>query len=289
MNDEQRREELATFLRTRRARLSAAALGLSVGSRRRTPGLRREEVAQLAGISTPWYTQLEQGRNIRVSTAVLENLARVLRLSPSERAHLFLLAHHQSPPMPPYQEAVSPALQMLLDSLTACPAYLVGRRFDLLAWNRAAEVVFGDFRAVPERERNLLWLLFAEPTARQWLEDWESHARYLLQQFRASYVHHVGDPWFLLLIEDLKTRSPEFEQWWTQHELPETGQWPNTFNHPVVGRLLLEHLTLTVVGTQELQVIVQTPQAGSDTIEKVRHLLERAGTAVHGGPPSGAS
>src|SRR5689334_13231533 len=184
-----RHHELAAFLRSRRARLLPEQVGLPSGARRRTPGLRREEVAMLAGVSPEWYTWLEQGRDINVSMQLLESLARVLQLDANEREHLFLLALRQSPPIekiytPP---TVSPILQAFLDNLGISPACVVDARTNIIAWNAAYWAVFvGDSTARTERERNLIWRIFTNPASRRANEHWKEIARAYVAQFRAG-------------------------------------------------------------------------------------------------------
>src|ERR1700681_178075 len=182
MDERERRQTLANFLRQCRAHLSPVDVGLPPGIRRRTPGLRREEVAQLANIGTSWYVWLEQGRDVHPSAQVLESLARALRLTPNERRHLFLLAGQPLPPPPvsPMEESVSPALQQMLDDLNPSPAYVLGRRYDLLAWNTAADALFALSDTIADASspyaRNQVWHLFTSPTTRQ-RPNWEMVAR----------------------------------------------------------------------------------------------------------------
>ena len=186
--DEIRRQELSDFLRTRRGRIVPSEVGLPPTIRRRTPGLRREEVAQLAGVSATWYTWLEQKRPIGVSSGVLDNLARVLRLDSAERMQLFQLALRQpvldSPSKP---ETVSPLIRRLLDRTDPIPAFVLGRRWDVLAWNRAALAFFLDFEQVPANERNMLWLLFTNSTLRSLIVDWRSRGQDVLARVRADF------------------------------------------------------------------------------------------------------
>ena len=190
----ERHQELATFLRSRRARLAPEQVGLPRGTRRRTPGLRRGEVASLAGVSQEWYTWLEQGRDIHVSVQVLESLARALQLDENERAHLFLLAVRLTPPVDTYSPpTVSPTLQQFLDQLRLSPACAVDARLNGVASNRAFQVVFGDCTDLPERERNLIWRFFTQQ-AQQMNEHWEELARVYIAQFRAGYGRFINDP-----------------------------------------------------------------------------------------------
>ncbi|MBA2392741.1 MAG: helix-turn-helix domain-containing protein [Ktedonobacteraceae bacterium] len=276
--ESQRLQELGDFLRTRRARLAPEDVGLLRGSRRRVPGLRRAEVAHLAGVSVDWYTWLEQGRPITVSTQILESLVQALHLHANEREHLFFLAHQQPPPARAMElETVSPTLQHFLDHQGFSPAFDLGRRLDVVAWNEAARVVFGDFGQMTTFERNSVWRLFTSPAHRQLLVDWEGHARRVLAQFRASCGRYPGDPRLTELIQDLMLRSPEFRAWWSDHEVLGATEGHKTFNHPHVGYLLFEHLTFQVVDAPDLKVNVYTPLDEADTPAKMSRLLsERA-------------
>lgn len=271
---EYRLQELGDFLRTRRTRLTPEAVGLPRGSRRKTPGLRRAEVAQLVGVSVDWYTWLEQGRPITPSTQVLERLVQVLCLDVNERNHLFLLAQQQPPP-PLLQETeiVSPALQHFLDQFGARPAFVSGRRWDILAWNDAADALYGDHSRMTSRERNTIWGIFTNPLARQFIVNWESDARHLLAQFRNSCARHPGDPRLTELIQDLMLASPEFRAWWPDHEIHSGQEGQKTLNHPQVGYLQFERLTFQVFDTPELKITVYTPLAGTDAPQKMQQLL----------------
>lgn len=276
LSDQKRREELADFIRVRRERLSPAQVGLPNGNRyRRTPGLRREEVAELANVSVTWYTWLEQARNIRVSVQILENIASALQLNPDERSHLFLLTQQSLPPLPPPSKVlVSPAVQHILDSLGAIPAYVTGRRLDILAWNQAACAVFGDFSAMPYRERNLVWFAFTDPVARQLFVDWEDFARSVLAEFRADCGRYIGEePKYADFIEDLQTVSPEFQQLWTHHDVLRRSEGMKELNHPIVGRLFLEGITLQANNAPDVRIDLYTPTPNSETADKLKKLI----------------
>lgn len=228
MQKKERREALADFLRKRRASLSPSEVELPPGLRRRTPGLRREEVAQLANIGTSWYVWLEQGRDVHPSAQVLESLAQALRLTPNERRHLFLLAGQPlPPPVSPEEESISPALQQVLDDLNPSPAYVLGRRYDYLAWNKAADGLFAISDTLLDTSspyaRNMVWRLFTSPTTRE-RPNWEMVARATLAEFRTANARYPGDPWFEELIEELKQVSPEFCQWWPHHDVRSAGR-----------------------------------------------------------------
>lgn len=273
---EYRLHELGDFLRTRRARLTPEEVGLPRGSRRKTPGLRRAEVAQMVGVSVDWYTWLEQGRSITPSTQVLECLVQTLRLDVNERNHLFLLAQQQEPPALLLEtEIVSPALQHFLDQFGMRPAFVSGRRWDILAWNDAGCAVFGDFRLRTIRERNTIWGIFTDPRSRQFVVDWEEDARHLLAQFRISCGRYSGDAQLTELIHDLQLCSPEFRAWWPDHEVRSGQEGRKTLNHPQVGYLMFERLTFQVFDTPDLKVTVYTPLEEADTPHKVEQLLEQ--------------
>jgi transcriptional regulator with XRE-family HTH domain len=235
-HDEIRRKELSDFLRTRRARISPADQGFPAAQRRRTPGLRREEVAQLAGMSATWYTWLEQRRPIRVSAGILDNLARVLQLNPVERTQLYRLARRE-PIIDsiPQHEIVSPRLQRMLDQTDLMPAFVMGRRWDLLGWNRAARAFLLDFEQIPPEERNLVWLIFTHPALRSLFVEWSTRARDALARFRADYGRYPGDSHFVQLVDRLNAVSPEFAQWWSCHDVLPLSEGRLQYNHPLGG------------------------------------------------------
>lgn len=273
MRESERRHALADFLRQRRARLSPADVGLPPGIRRRTSGLRREEVAQLANIGTSWYVWLEQGRDVHPSMQVLESLAQALRLTMNERGHLFLLAGQSSPPplVSPEEESASLALQQMLDDLNPTPAYVMGRRYDYLAWNMAADGLFSLSEASPPYGRNLVWRLFTSPTMRN-LSNWEQLARGTLGEFRAASARHPGDQQFEDLIEDLKVVSPEFRRLWPHHDVRSSLDGHKVIEHATLGHLEFEHVTLQVVNNPDLKIMIYSPHGV--TRAKLQRLLE---------------
>jgi transcriptional regulator with XRE-family HTH domain len=272
--DEIRRQELSDFLRNRRGRIAPADVGLPETNRRRTPGLRREEVAQLAGVSATWYTWLEQKRPIGVSSGVLDSLARVLRLDPAERMQLFQLALRQPVlESPSKRETVSPLIRRLLDQTDPVPAFVIGRRWDVLAWNRAALAFFFDFEQVPSNERNTLWLIFTSSTLRSLLVDWRSRGQDTVARFRADYGRHAGDAHFVQLVERLKSVSPEFAEWWPRHDILPMTEGRNAYDHPQVGRMIVEHTTFSVIDNPELRLIVFLATAASDSIAKMKKIV----------------
>ena len=266
------RTELANFLRIRRSRLSPTEVGLPRTARRKTAGLRREEVAQLAGVGVTWYTWLEQGRDIRVSTQVLDSLAQTLRLTSAEKAHLFLLAGQSSPtyPVPP-REHVSPFLSRFLEQMGINPAYITGRRWDVLAWNRAACQVIADFATMSVEERNIVRLLFLNEAYRHRSVNWEDIAQRVLAQLRASYSQYHDDADLSALILELQQRSPEFARWWSRHEVQERRDGRKEFLHPQVGSLTLEHSTFQMEDAPGLKLVVYLP-ADEETARKLEQL-----------------
>lgn len=255
-----RRAELADFLRTRRAEVAPGDLGLEANGRRRTPGLRREEVAQLAGVGLSWYTWLEQGRDIRPSAQVLDAIARVLRLDGAERAHLFHLARVELPlPEGNYPRETSPALRAFVDGLEPNPAYVTGPRGDVLAWNAAATRVFHDWGAEPVERRNLLWWLFVDPSWDRSSPNWESTAKHTLARFRAQHARRPEDPSFATLVEELSEASPEFRAWWPRHEVIGEQAGTKTIEHPELGTLRLHHLQSTPTSDPELRLTIYVP------------------------------
>ena len=271
---ERRREELAHFLRSRRESLLPQDVGLPGGGRRRTPGLRREEVAQLAGVGTTWYTWLEQGRDVRASFDVLESLSRALRLTPAERGHLILLGRGEAgPAFPAPAETASPTLRGLIENLGHNPSYLLGRRWDYLAWNEAMKRVFCWEPGRDPATRNHLWMTFMDPVRRELMTDWERSARNLVAKFRIDHAHHIGDPSFERLVASLRAGSPEFRKWWERHEVATIGEGRKELNHPVVGRLVFEHAAFRHEATDQ-RLALYSPVAEEDTPAKLAELLQ---------------
>jgi transcriptional regulator with XRE-family HTH domain len=269
-----RRREAGDFLRSRRERLAPADVGLPNGFRRRTPGLRRDEVAMLADIGTTWYTWLEQGRDVRPSNELLSALAEALRLDPTECRHLFVLYDRRAPERPPPgPERVDEPLRRMLESLTGQPAYVLGRRWDILAWNRAADVVYGPYERLQGEDRNTLHLLFADPDHRRLLVDWEAVARASLAMFRADCARYAGDPDFERLVARLTRLSPDFARWWPEREVARPLAGHKRIDHPVGGRMLFEYSSLGVGDPADMKLIVFTPLEEEGTIQKLERLL----------------
>ena len=282
MPPQEQRHQLGGFLRARRAALRPEDVGLARGvSLRRTPGLRREEVAQLAGISVSWYTRLEQGKDVQLSAKALAHVAGALQLTPAQAEYVVTLARGDPLGVQPARaHSVSATLQDVLDAQGDHPAYLIDAGLNLLAWNQAAIRVFGfaeDLADVPAEERNLLWLIFTDD-ARTWLVDWERHAKLLLAQFRDASRHVVNDPWFGRFVERLKQRSAEFADWWSRYDVERVQETEKAIEHPAVGRIALRQTVLQVVDdSQALFLILYTSAPETDTAEKLQKLAINAG------------
>ena len=211
---------------------------------------------------------------MRASLGVFEALARALKLTPAERAHLVTLGRgEQAPPPPPEREHVSPTLRRLIANLGASPAYLLGRRWDLLVWNDAYVAVFGDPLQFPPGKRNHVWLTFMDPGRREMLPDWEQGARRLLARFRADYASHVGDPTFEKLVDALNEGSTDFRRWWPRHEVLGSGEGRKTIVHRTEGRLIFEHAMFRHGENPEQRLLLYTPLPDEDTPAKMRRLL----------------
>jgi transcriptional regulator with XRE-family HTH domain len=244
-------------VRERRGRVTPDDVGLPGGGRRRTPGLRREEVAQLAGVSISWYTWLEQGRDMHPSQSVLDAIARVLRLTPAERAHLFHLARVELPlPGPDYPRTAPTELAALVAALDPHPAYLLGPRTDVLAWNTASGVI-ADFDALSLDERNLLrWLLLDRLPEDRGYED---TAKSTVARFRAAHARYIDDPDFAALIAELEERSPDFRAWWPRHEVLADQAGTKSVEHWRVGPLCMHHLQTAPTSHPELRLTIYAP------------------------------
>lgn len=266
-------QALGAYLRDRRTRLDPAALGMPL-KRRRTPGLRREEVAQRACVSATWYTWLEQGRGGAPSADLLERLAAALLLTDIEREHLFLLGLGH-PPEPRYSNSggVSPRLQRILDAFELSPALIKTPTWDVLAWNRAATVVLTDYGKLEPSERNILRLIFRNSRVREAQEDWEAVAYFAVAAFRADAARLGSSPEVKALVEELSRSSAEFAALWKSHEVIAYGEGSKRLRHPIAGDIALEYSAFHVDGRPDLSMVVYTPATDQDT-NKVKALLQ---------------
>ncbi|MER7761610.1 helix-turn-helix transcriptional regulator [Streptomyces sp. NPDC097619] len=302
--------DLREFLRSRRARIGPAEAGLGPETGgRRVPGLRREEVARLAGISVDYYVRLERGRNTNASDTVLEAVARALRLDPTERAHLFALARPGSaegavPGRPGRAGAegpaaarrrvgspqrVRPGLLRLLDSLIDTPAMVMGHRLDVLAANTLAKAFYTDFDALPHRERNLARFLFLDPAARTLIGDWDTAARGAVAALRLYAGRHPQDSRLTELIGELAVRDEDFRQWWADHEVAAYTHGTKRYLHPVVGEVVLEYESLSPADDPDQALYLYTAEPGSPSAHALRLLgswsATRRTTTEPGRPP----
>jgi transcriptional regulator with XRE-family HTH domain len=257
---ERRRAELGKFLKARRARLSPGDFGMPPGSRRRTPGLRREEVALLAGVGVTWYTWLEQGRQINASSQVLDAVARTLRLDRAEREHLYRLAEATPLRAECTRLVVPDTIREIVNSLEPLPASLINSRFDFLMSNSASEELFWEWHTMPCIHKNTLWCCVTEPSARGKFAEYDTHVRYMVARLRAAYARHIGDPDWEEDIRRLASMSREFAEIWARHEVAEAEPRTLTYLHPQAGPLSLAISELTLPDMPEARIMVYTPR-----------------------------
>ncbi len=263
---------LGEFLRSRRLRLQPDNFGFAAG-RRRTPGLRREEVASLACISPVWYTWLEQGRGGAPSREVLERIAGALMMNEAEREHLFLLAFGHPPAiLRQGTDTVTPRLQGVLDALIYSPAIVRTRSWEVVGWNRAARKVMTDYSALPSNQRNLLRRIFIDPQMREIQADWQSLAHFMVSAFRADIARAGISEDAQQLVAELSAASPEFHQFWQSNDVAHSGEGRKRMNHPVLGVIELEFTSLLVEGQPELSMMIFNP-ATAETLQKIRQCL----------------
>jgi transcriptional regulator with XRE-family HTH domain len=266
---------LGSYLKDRRAKLDPASLGFPAG-RRRTPGLRREEVAQRANISPTWYTWLEQGRGGAPSADVLGRIALALVLTDMEREHLFLLGLGR-PPEVRYQKngGITPRLQRVLDALDPSPAVIRTATWDVIAWNRAATAMLGDYGALPPEHRNILRIIFLDPRAHAAQYDWESVARYVVGAFKVDAARAGAAEAVEPLVEELSRLSPEFKAMWRDNDIASHGEAVKHIRHPVLGPLAFEYSAFAVDGRQDLSMVVYNPATPADA-DRIGSLIETA-------------
>lgn len=263
---------LGNYLKDRRAKLDPTAFGFPL-TRRRTPGLRREEVAQRANMSATWYTWLEQGRGGAPSAAVLDRIARAMMLTDVEREHLFLLGLGR-PPEARYQapEGITPRLQRVLDTLDHSPAFIRTATWDVIAWNKAAATVMTDYSTLPDGQRNVLRMMFRDSRVRAVQSDWKSVARYVVASFRADVARAGAARDVQSLVDELCATSPEFAAMWRDNDVQGHGDGLKVLHHPVAGKLSLEFSSFAVDGRPDLTMVIYNPATPADA-DKIRTLL----------------
>ncbi|MFJ2767584.1 helix-turn-helix domain-containing protein [Streptomyces sp. NPDC087300] len=270
-----RRAELSEFLRTRRARLQPADVGLpDFGRHRRVPGLRREELAQLAGVSVAYYTRLEQGNGRNVSAEVLDAIARALRLTDAEHAHLMHLAkpkaHKKKKAGRP--QSLRLGLRQLLDAMDGVPAYVVGRRADILGWNALAAALFGDWGELAPKDRNWARISFLDPRSRELFVDWEQKASDVVSHLRMDAGCYPNDPQLSALVGELSVKSEEFRSLWARHDVREKGHGTKRMHHPLVGDLTLSYDTLRLPDDGDQSLIAYHAAPDSASAQSLRLL-----------------
>jgi transcriptional regulator with XRE-family HTH domain len=270
-SDEIRRNELAAFLRNRRERIAPEQVGVVPIGRRRTPGLRREEVAQLAGVGVTWYTWLEQGRDIKVSDQVLEAIARTLMLDRDEHAHLFNLAGSVDQQVISGCAAVSRSLRAMITQLEPYPASVVNAKYDLIAYNRTYGRLIDDLDALPQQDRNCMWLCFTDPAWRKALLDWEDGATRMVANLRWLMADHVAEPSWKSLVKRLRAASPEFAEMWERHEVRSIENKTKRMRNPLVGDLRLEVMNTWLSPRPGTRMYIYAP--ADDASERRLHEL----------------
>jgi transcriptional regulator with XRE-family HTH domain len=266
--------ELREFLRSRRAKITPEEAGLAPHpGTRRVPGLRREEVAQLSGVSVDYYIRLERGRHAHVSEAVLNAIARALRLNDLERAHLFRIARpSRARPRPLPPQRVRPGLQLLLDTLADVPVLVLGRRLDVLAGNHLARALYTDFDALPARHRNMARLIFLDEQVRALHTDWEEGARGVVASLRLYAGRHPHDPSLAELVGELSLRDPDFRRWWADHDVFQRTHGTKHYHHPLVGDLVLGYESFTATDDPDQTLGIYTAEPGSSSEERLKLL-----------------
>jgi transcriptional regulator with XRE-family HTH domain len=272
--DEIRRRELGAFLRNRRERITPEQIGLPRSRRRRTPGLRREEVALLAGVGVTWYTWLEQGRDIHASAQVLDAISRTLLFDAHERSHLFTLAGAADTTVADETATLLPSVQVLLDRLEPYPALVVNGRYDLLAYNRIWASTVPHLDTIPIEDRNCLWLIFTDPQWRAVIVDWDDTVARMVALYRSLMAEHLAEPAWKGLIARLQRASPEFAEVWARHEIQSPENRVKRVKHPIVGLLSLEFTYLWLDQRLGTRMITYTP-ADERTLQRLE-TLQRA-------------
>lgn len=278
MNPPARLQALSIFLKTQRAKLTPKSIGLPEGTRRRTPGLRREEVAQLAGVSHTWYTWLEQGRDIKVSSSVLDNIAVALQLTADERKYLFSLALETTSGINLLQEEIpqiSPSLRIILQELTYCPTIISDRRCHIVGWNEAAAHVFSNFELIPPEQRNMIRLLFTRKEFQRLAVNWEHFASGFLAIFRAYYGQYVEDQWYEDFLAEMKETHPDFNRLWEQSKVSSAPEVLIEFRHSKARKMLFHLTSLQVQGGTDLRCSIYTPAPDTTTKLKLQQLMQQ--------------
>lgn len=276
VNNQTRLQELSAFLKAQRAKVLPQSVGLSPGTRRRTPGLRREEVAQLAGVSSTWYTWLEQGRDIKVSPSVLDAVAKALQLTVDERKYLYALALETGTGAllrEEQQPQISPALQRILKELRSCPTIISDRRLHIVGWNEAAAHVFMDFEQIPYELRNMIRILFTRKEFQRLAVNWEHFISGFLAIFRAYYGQFVEDEWYERFLQEMRELHPSFQSLWEESRVSSAPEVLIEFRHAKAGKMTFHLTSLQVQGDVDLRCSIYTPDPQSSTEAKLNQLI----------------
>ncbi|MGW7685622.1 helix-turn-helix transcriptional regulator [Kribbella sp. NPDC054772] len=269
-----RRAELTEFLKSRRGRVQPEDLGLKVyGGRRRVPGLRREELAQAAGVSADYYVRLEQGRTDNVSQEILDSVADVLKLTDDERKHLAVLAKPvRRKSRRRTTQRIRPGLQRLLDSMTDVPAFVLGHRMDVLAWNDLAAALIGDFGSLAPKQRNVPRMVFLDPAAHDFYPNWEAVAAESVDYLRMYAGRYPDDPELAELVGELSIHSEEFRERWARHDVKDKSFGAKVLHHPDVGEITVAYETLQLPGDPDQMLVTYTVEPGSPSEQNLRLL-----------------
>lgn len=266
------RRELGNFLKTRREKIRPSQVGLPDSTRRRTPGLRREEVALLAGVSVTWYTWLEQGRSIKVSDEVMHSIARALMLNSHEIAYIFELSQSSLRHNISGIKTAHSIFQNVLDSLVCSPSTMMDKYWNVIAWNKAANAVFVDFDELDVVNRNIIQLMFTNEKYQSLFPDWPTKAKKMLAVFRVSCAEFINDQWLKEFVGSLQAKSKYFQQWWPLHNVAAEQELKKIIRHPTIGKLYFEH-TVFLTPENNFKIYINTPATGTKTKEKIEKLL----------------
>lgn len=264
-------KELGLFLKKKRSTLRPEQFGLTVHKKRRVSGLTREEVADLAGISTDWYVRIEQGQSVNPSIDVLLSLSKILQLNYEEKKYLFNLSDKKLPFENFTDTAISSTLQNFLDAQNPNIAYVTDQRLSIIAWNEAASNVYGYSDTMNEKERNSIWRSFHKPDLKNLLDNWEGHSKLRVEQLRANYNYYENDPFMMSIIEELSETNPLFHKWWNDQGIMGTPEGQKLLHHPIAGNLYLSYISFQYAEMKHLTITVQMP-IDEDTKNKLERL-----------------
>jgi len=273
MDDEYRYKELGKFLKTRRDLISPTQVGLPYGNRRRTLGLKREEVCQLAHVSLTWYTWLEQSRPIKVSEQVLESIGHALLLNETEMQYIFALSQLARPESKSQRpQLISKSLQTVLDKLDPYPAFASDQYWNVIGWNTSAKIIFGDFDKMNARERNTIWRMFTNPSYKTLFSEWDKVGQWIVAQFRLSCSIFTSDQWFKNFLEELMIESDDFKKWWLDHNVAFEEDFQKQLMIEAIGELVFDFTSFDVSSNPQIKIAVHTPADG-ETFDKLKMLL----------------